>query len=117
MKLLNSYFANKVIRILKIACPILCLCLLNNMAFAFASATIPTAITNNTNIFEAGLSWALKIGGMGSIIFGAVSFARNKLQGQAADQVVLIMIGLGGGSFLLGWWISQAKTTASGFMF
>ncbi|MCC2624357.1 MAG: hypothetical protein K0R14_230 [Burkholderiales bacterium] len=95
----------------------ICLYLFNHLARALSNVALPTEITSNTHYFESGLAWALKIGGMGSIVYGAVSFARNKLQGQAADQVVLIMLGLGGGSFLLGWWIGQAKTASSGFAF
>lgn len=109
--------ANTLINKTKAIYFMLCLYLYNNLAHALSNVALPTEITNNTHYFESGLAWGLKIGGMGSIIYGAVSFARNKLQGQAADQVVLIMMGLGGGSFLLGWWLGQAKTASSGFAF
>ena len=96
---------------------ICCLYLFNRLAFALATGALPSEITTNTNAFESGLAWAFKIGGMGAIIYGAIAFARNKLQGQAADQVALIILGLGAGAFAMGWWLGQSASSSAGFAF
>ena len=93
------------------------LLLFKHLAFAIGSGGMPTEITTNTHKVEAGIAWALKIGGVGAIIYGCVSFARNKLQGQAVDTIVYIVVGLGAAAAGLGWWIGKAADATSGFAF
>ncbi len=94
-----------------------CLFLFNHLSFALSTGALPSEITTNTDKFESGLAWVLKIGGMGAVIWNGISFARNKMQGQAADTAVTLMIGLGGAAVLLGWWLGQAATSSAGFAF
>ena len=93
------------------------LMIFKTMAFAIATGDMPSDITTNTDKVESGLAWALKIGGAGAVIWGCVSYARNKLQGEAVDTIVKIVIGLGAASFGLGWWIGKAASASSGFAF
>jgi uncharacterized membrane protein YedE/YeeE len=93
------------------------LLLFNKLVLALATGALPSEITTNTDKFESGLAWGLKIGGMGAIIYGCIAFARNKLQGQAADTVVTLILGLGGAAVGLGWWLGQSATSSAGFAF
>ncbi len=91
--------------------------ILNNFAFALTTGAMPSEITSNTNIYESVIAWAFKIGGMGAVAWAGIAFARNKLQGQAADQMLLLIIGLGGAAFGMGWWLGQSATSSAGFVF
>ena len=91
--------------------------IMSKLTFALSTGNLPPEITTDTSMFESGLAWALKIGGMGAIIYGGISFARNKLQGQAADTIIMLIIGLGGAAAALGWWLGQASTSSAGFAF
>ena len=90
--------------------------LLQCSAFALNSGTMPADINSNANTLETVVGWVLKIGGIGAIAYACISFARNKLQGQAVDTVVYLIIGLGALLFGVGWWVGKASSV-QGFLF
>lgn len=92
------------------------LLIFRGMVFAMSSGDIPSNISTNTSKVESVIGWALKIGGAGAVIWGCVAYARNKLQGEAVDTIVKIVIGLGACLFGLGWWFGQ-QSQVSGFLF
>lgn len=94
---------------------LLCVMLIPDVACALSSKGMPSTIKTNSDTTESVLAWVLKIAGIGAIAYACVSFARNKLQGQAVDTIVYLIIGLGALLFGVGWWYGESSNV-QGFL-
>lgn len=87
-----------------------------HFGWALNKGAMPADVQSNSDSFETVVAWVLKIAGFGAVAYGCMSFARNKLQGQAVDTIVYIILGLGACLFGVGWWMGK-QSQISGFAF